>query len=283
MRKMFFTFAPYFFKMRFLLLAASLIIGNRCFGQNFDQYRTLLPQGSIPKDFTEKSASKVATGITTISEKKNRVKKTKQKFVLESTFSIDNFLASGSVLFNDEVTVYLDQVLSELLKPHPELRKQVRVYAVKSSGVNAFTTNDGMIFVNLGLLSRLENEAQLAFILSHEVVHFQKKHAINAYATNVEISKARGNYRDLSISERGFAKSSYSKELESEADISGADLYSKSAYAKDSVDGVFKILSRADFPAMWPRFNKQFFESGLFVFPDSLNLIKVRPIEVDED
>ncbi|HEY5747390.1 MAG TPA: M48 family metallopeptidase [Chryseolinea sp.] len=202
---------------------------------------------------------------------------------MESTFSIDDFLASGSVLFNDAVSVYLDEVLKEILKTQPDLKKKVRVYAVKSASVNAFTTNSGLIFVNLGLLSRLDNEAQLAFVLSHEVVHYQKKHVINAYVTNIDIEQGRGDYRKLSVSEKGFAKSTYSKEKESEADLSGAAIYQKSDYAKDSVENIFDILKMADHPLSWGAFPKDRFESGRYVFPDSFTTIDVKPFAVDED
>jgi hypothetical protein len=253
------------------------------FCQDFDKYKTILPQGIIPKDFTEQSSVKVANEVTTLSGAKAKERKTKKKFVLESTYSMDDFLASGSVLFNDEVSVYLDQVLKEILKPSPALQSKVRIYAVKSPSVNAFTTNNGMIFVNMGLLARLDNEAQLAFILSHEVVHYQKAHVINSYVTNIEIDKARGDYRKLSVSEKGFAKSSFSKELEMEADLAGADLYQKSEYAKDSVDKMFDVLLKADLPLAWTPFNKQLFESGTYIFPDSLSLFTPEKIVINED
>jgi hypothetical protein len=253
-----------------------------CFGQDFNAYKTLLPQGPVPKDFTEQSSSKVTSELKTINAKNARQKKMKKKFVLESTFSIDDFLASGNVLFNDEVSLYLDLVLQEILKPYPELQKKIHVYAVKSSSVNAFTTNNGLIFVNLGLLSRLENEAQLAFILSHEVVHFQKKHVINSYVTNFEIEKGR-DYRKLSVSEKGFAKSTYSKELESEADLAGSMIYSKSDYLKDSIEEVFDILKLADFPLYWGGFHKKSYESGKYIFPDSLTLDGLKDFEIEED
>ncbi len=270
--------------MKLFLLAVLMAVGCAAsIAQDFDYYQTLLPKGPIPKDFTEQSAAKVATQVTDISEKKARIKKAKKKFVLESTFGIDDFLVSGSVLFNDDVSLYLDKVLKELLKPYPDLQKKIRVYAVKSPAVNAFTTNDGLIFVNLGLLSRLENEAQLAFVLSHEIVHFQKKHVINAYVTNLDINESKGDYRKLSVSEKGFAKSSYAKELESEADLAGADIYAKSAYRKDSVDKIFDILRMADYPITWTVFDKQIFESSAYIFPDSLALNAITALDINED
>jgi Zn-dependent protease with chaperone function len=265
------------------LLVVFMAIGSIAIAQDFNQYKTLLPEGPIPKDFRELSSEKVAAEITNISDKKARVKRTKKKFVLESTFSIDGFLASGTVLFNDEVSLYLGNVLDEVLKSNPDLRKKIRIYAAKSTLVNAFTTNSGHIFVNLGLLARLENEAQLAFVLSHEAIHFQKQHVMNAYVANIEMDQGRGDYRKLKVNEKDFAKSSYSKELEAEADLFGADIYAASAYAKDSVERIFDILKWADLPLMYTTFDKSVFEAGAYVFPDSFLIEKGKELDINED
>ncbi len=43
---------------------------------------------------------------------------------------------------------------------------------------NAFATPGGYVFVSIGLLRMVENEAQLAGVLAHEVAHITKKHAL---------------------------------------------------------------------------------------------------------
>jgi len=78
-------------------------------------------------------------------------------------------LLSGDKLFNDPLTIYVNKVADELLKNEPELRKKIKIYVTKSSDVNAHAFDKGFIFINVGLLAQLENEAQLAFILSHEI------------------------------------------------------------------------------------------------------------------
>ncbi|HEY0742571.1 MAG TPA: M48 family metalloprotease [Chryseosolibacter sp.] len=268
---------------RLLLLAVFAGFSGIACAQDFDNYKTILPEGPVPKDFIELSAAKFQTEVTNITDKKKRVKQTKKKFVLESTFSIDGFLANGTVLFNDAITVYLQNVLEETLKFDPALQKKIKIYAVKSANVNAFTTNSGHIFVNLGLLARLENEAQLAFVLSHEVIHFKKQHVMNVYVKNIEIERGRGDYRKLNLNERDFAKSSFSKEMESEADLLGSDLYAASAYSKDSVAGIFDILNVADQPLMYTTFNKQPFEGGSYIFPEALVIERGKAVEILED
>lgn len=43
---------------------------------------------------------------------------------------------------------------------------------------NAFATPGGYVFVSIGLLKMIKNEAQLAGVLAHEVAHISQKHAL---------------------------------------------------------------------------------------------------------
>jgi beta-barrel assembly-enhancing protease len=45
---------------------------------------------------------------------------------------------------------------------------------------NAFATPGGYVFVSIGLLRMVENEAELAGVLAHEVAHIARKHALQA-------------------------------------------------------------------------------------------------------
>lgn len=260
-----------------------LLVSTAAWCQDFNNYQPLLPKGLVPHDFTDRSADKFAEEVSQMEASKRRERKSKTKYYLESTFGIDQFLGSGNVLFNDDVSMYLANVLAEILTPYPELQQQMRVYAVKSPVPNAFTTGNGMIFVNLGLLARLENEAQLAFALAHEVVHYQRDHALTKYITGVNIDRAKGDYRKLSLQAKDFAKSSFSRELEMEADSGGAIIYRKSAYTKESIGEVFDILRVADYPLGWALFDKSYFEYDQYVFSDSLLPTSVKTTYEDKD
>ncbi len=47
-----------------------------------------------------------------------------------------------------------------------------KVKVVKDPFLNAFALPDGSIYFHTGLLARMENEAQLATVLGHEIAHF---------------------------------------------------------------------------------------------------------------
>lgn len=50
------------------------------------------------------------------------------------------------------------------------------VRIVNSSAVNAFTYGGGLIYVYAGLVARMENEAQFATVLAHEMAHSTEEH-----------------------------------------------------------------------------------------------------------
>ena len=51
---------------------------------------------------------------------------------------------------------------------------------IDSAGVNAFAAPGGYVVITLGLYNLLENEAQLAGVLAHEIAHVVQKHHLEA-------------------------------------------------------------------------------------------------------
>lgn len=192
---------------------------------------------------------------------------------------MSQLLTSGKVLFNDPVSIYLSKVLDHILADSPELRGQVRAYALRSSVVNAFTTDDGIILVSLGMLAQLENEAQLAFILCHELVHFERKHIINSYVRNVDLREGRGRHGHSSLEKQLLTQSHYSKELEKEADREGLQRFLRTDYDTESINGVFDVMRYAHLPFDDIPFDRSFFDAAHFKVDDSFFLDQVRAPE----
>jgi predicted Zn-dependent protease len=64
--------------------------------------------------------------------------------------------------------------------PRPTLRWTFGVLRTAES-FNAVSSPGGYVFVTLGLLRGVENEAQLAGVLAHEIAHITSKHALQRY------------------------------------------------------------------------------------------------------
>lgn len=78
-------------------------------------------------------------------------------------------------------TVYLNKIgqLLGSVSERPHLRWTFAI--VDSEAVNAYSTPGGLVFVTRGLLKKVENEAQLAGVLAHEIAHITGRHALNRY------------------------------------------------------------------------------------------------------
>jgi len=58
-----------------------------------------------------------------------------------------------------------------------------RFYVIDSDVPNASALPNGMIFIHTGLLKLMENEAQIAAVLGHEIAHVTYEHGIREYKT----------------------------------------------------------------------------------------------------
>ncbi|MCF8459481.1 MAG: M48 family metallopeptidase [Flavobacteriales bacterium] len=271
-------------KLRKILLVIYSFLPILVLAQQTIEHKELECQGHIPSEFLTPSSQKYKTAADSLaSRKEDSEKETKQNFLLESSFLINQVLGSGRVLFNDPVSTYLSQILDTILVNEPELRAKVRVYALRSSLVNSFTTDDGIILVNLGLVAQLENEAQLAFVLCHELVHFTERHVINAYVQNEEMKRGAGEYKRGSFDEKMLAKSGYSKDLEKEADRLGLKRFLNTRYSSETVSNVFDVMRYAHLPFDDVAFEKDFFDEAYYKMDDSYFLNKVRPVEAKEN
>lgn len=248
--------------------------------QNFDvDYEPLKVKGQIPKEILIASSQKYEANKEKITrEDKRRTRKDKEKFYLQSSFVIDEMMRSGKILFNDELSVYVNKVADKLLANNPNLRKSLNFYVIKSTVVNAFATDRGSIFISIGLLARLEDEAQLAYILAHEIVHYQEKHNIQTYVEYAEI-ELDNSYNRTKSYEQLLEKNNYSKSLEHEADDKGLEIFLKSDYNFESIIKVFDILAIAHSTQTNITFDPQFLHTSNIQFRETYLLKEVNEIE----
>lgn len=273
--------------MKLIIYILSIITCQVAFSQQVTEYKSLQSEGNMPQDFTTLSSEKYASQKNDINQNEERFdKKAKENFYLQSNFQLHDLLYSGRVLYNDKVSKYIQKVADVVLEKNPTLRKELRFYTLKSSMVNAFATDQGMLFFNLGLIAQVENEAQLAMIISHEITHYSHKHAVNRFVEKEKIIKRKGIYRGISWEDKIKNMSSYSKENEMEADLEGFKRFEKTNYSYEDAQNVFNVLKYSYLPFDDIKFKKEFFNSEHFIVPNTYFLSKTTDIgslEKDED
>ncbi len=258
-------------------------ITNPVFSQ--DDFYPLKSKGKIPQEFLTLSKEKYLKDKATISsDDKYNVRQSKEEFYLFTNYKIDYLLRSGRVLFGDDVTEYVNEVGQYILKDDPELKDKIRFYVTKSPEVNAFSTYQGIVFVNLGLIAQVENEAELAYVLAHEIIHYKNHHVINDYLNTQNIINGKGEYGKYSYDQKVHAYFNYSKDNEMEADEQGLkNYYLKTDYDINQVLNVFDVLLYSYLPCDEIPFDTTFFDDRYFRVPSDFYLKEVKHISAVED
>ncbi|TNE81128.1 MAG: hypothetical protein EP332_05380, partial [Bacteroidetes bacterium] len=199
-------------------------------------------EGEMPLDFRQRFKDRYDQNMQETALSQDRSSKEKRLFITFSTHALDLFISSGKVCYGDPISLYCDSLLGVVLGQRDTLRKNLRVYALRSNEVNAFTTHQGVIVISTGLISRLENEAQLAFILAHEAAHYHYKHSSDGFEFRSELSKDRSSYSD---EDKFLASIQHTKNAEWEADVFAIDILKESPYSAKDVASVFDVLKLA--------------------------------------
>jgi beta-barrel assembly-enhancing protease len=270
-------------KIIILSLVSTVSILN---AQDFDNYQTVTSQGSIPKEFLTPSSQKYQKEIKQISDKaKSKEKKTRKKFALETNFVLDDMLQSGLVIFNDNITAYLNEVVKTLLQSSEPKLTKLKVYTLRSPAVNAFATSRGEVFVTLGLLAQMENEAQLAFVLAHELTHIEEEHSIEFYleANGVKTASNKDVLKSGRVNNKLLSKHNYKKEQESEADEKGLTRFLKTKYSVKSIKDVFDVLKYSYLPFDDEAFDYSIFQNSQYRIPTEYKLEKIKAIAGEKE
>ena len=146
--------------------------------------------------------------------------------------------ASGLIYRDEGLELYLNDIVQKLQPPETLKNISFRVKILNYHLPNAFSFPTGLILIDTGALSRLENEAQLTTILGHEMIHTSHRHALkkfrdakNKTAFFAAITYGTGGLGGI-VGALGALTTvmSYSRELETEADTEGLKLMVRAGY-----------------------------------------------------
>ena len=260
---------------------ASTVIASAQVRYDLNRFDGIKSEGPMPKDI-----SLTLEELYTLDKQRvrdyNDGRLRNRDRVLKASYQIHRTMTSGRILFGDPITRMVEHIADTLLKDYPTLRSELRFYTIKSPEVNAFATGQGIIFVCTGLVAQIEDEAQLAFIISHEIVHYLNKHSLE------EISRRKHDSDDIDAETqqmRDFIKyHNRSREMEREADSLGLTLfYINSPYDKNVTEGVFDVLQYGYLPFDDIPFDTTYFNTPYYRLPDDCFMDKLAPITARDD
>ena len=125
---------------------------------------------------------------------------------------------------------------------------------VDSPAVNAFALPGGYIYITRGIMPFLENEAQLAGVLGHEIGHVTARHASQQYsrATGAQLGLIFGSIllpqtrplAQLGESGLGLLFLKYSRDNETQADELGVGYATRAGYDPRVIPTTYSIPRR---------------------------------------
>jgi predicted Zn-dependent protease len=127
---------------------------------------------------------------------------------------------------------------------------------VDSPAINAFALPGGYIYLTRGILAYLDDEAELAGVLGHEIAHVTARHAAQAYTRQAQAGiglailsifvPATAPFADLSSAGLSVLFLRHGRDAELEADRLGVEYGSAAGYDPAGVPRFLATLARID-------------------------------------
>ena len=153
-------------------------------------------------------------------------------------------------------TVYIDRIGQRLAEESDRPNIPYTFQVVDDDNINAFATMGGFVYVNKGLMTAADNEAQLASVIGHEIGHISARHAIKqmrqmAIASGVASAAGLDGSRAVQIGVELALRRPHSRQAEYEADQLGLQTMGRSGYAQSGmVDFMKKLLNKPSPPSI---------------------------------
>jgi predicted Zn-dependent protease len=165
---------------------------------------------------------------------------------------IENSLkSSGRIETDAALNAYIGNIICKLAS---EYCPDIRFYIVRTPHFNASMAPNGFMEVWTGLLLRAQNEAQLAYVLGHEIGHYMRRHSVQQWRVVRNTTNALAFFQIAAgAAGVGYAGSiaqlaalagifSFSRDQEREADDIGFDLMADAGYDTREAAKIWQAL-----------------------------------------
>ena len=137
---------------------------------------------------------------------------------------------------------YVEEVGQRLAKNARRKDIPFKFHVLDTSEVNAYAIPGGHVFITKPMLGQMKTEAELAFVLGHEISHIDLRHCIEKLQYEVRTRQIFGGLSVIVGLAHELVGAAYSKEQESEADRTGMLLMAEAGYSPVESIGMFVRL-----------------------------------------
>ncbi len=202
--------------------------------QNTIQYDPLKCQGEMPAFFRQTFIEKYELHKSEIRKSKVKNKKLEFKYAANQEYFFDNLITHGLILYGDPISDYLNTITKYILDQNKQITNDFKVYTLKNSYPTCFTDHKNNIYFSTALLSNVDNEAQLAFLICQQIAHSTLKHRYLNFYSDLETFSIN-NFEIVNNINLLY----YNYDAYFESDLFAVDLLSHTEYdPKQAIDAV---------------------------------------------
>lgn len=190
----------------------------------------------------------------------------KERVYIKSKFEMNHKLFNeellhGDYIFDNRIDNFVDSIVAELRAQNSLIPNDLKFYISRNLSLNASSMGDNTFVINLGTFYYLDNEEQLAAIISHEIGHFILKHQIQTLKRNFRLEKIDSKSQLAEIRSdrynRGtkalerykailYSSGNLNKHEEREADSIGYTLFRNSKFNRLDYLNAYVLLAKYD-------------------------------------
>lgn len=260
-----------------IFILAFQLVGIGAFAQLENNY--------IPRTTFDKKAKDLKADIQAQLKRELEETPKEDRKLIESYFELKtkyliHLVESGYVIDDDAMQNLVDSIFNQLARTNKINKKPRITLIIKSPVINATCYGDGVFAVSVGLLSRMDNVSQLAFVLAHELAHYENDHVKNKILQLVRSdyeNKLKSNFKRLwesddskpeeieEIQKLVYESRNFSREKEFEADSIGLQYLKNAGFAEaqalralDKLDSVKYSKHHIGLRVFLPLDNKNF-------------------------
>ena len=176
----------------------------------------------------------------------------------------DKLVQHRLLVENKRLNEYLTKIGNLILEGNRQVPFEFRFSLVNSSAINAFATPGGYIYINKGLINAIDNEAELAGVIAHEISHANARHIASIIEKSKKLNiaalaavlagalfggggEATAAIAAFSIAGAASLNLKYSREHEEEADRMGMEYLVKAGYYPAAMIDFLKIIKKYEY------------------------------------
>ena len=176
-----------------------------------------------------------------------------QEIQIDRQYSPYQFSADYGTSQDQKLNSYVNRTGKKLAAGSHRTHMPYNFHVVNANYVNAYAFPGGSIACTRGIMLALDNEAELAALLGHELGHVNARHTAQQMSKSMltqsvlgGLAAAAGSYGDIASQlgqvGAGALLASYSRDNERQADALGMDYMVQSGYSSEGMVGLMDML-----------------------------------------